>query len=597
MKRLSLFIFFVFCTLSLLAEGPKLQAKRDSDSKKYGYENVGEKQYWWAEAHKLGKGKEELNSALTTQWVISPQYDKVSKNFSEGLAAVEIDGKVGFIDELNRFVIEPVFEQMDDLEGFHLGMAVVKKDGKYGFIDKRGNFVFQPGFEKAENFGNDLLAVIKDNGKFGAIDLAGDTVVPCTYIAKEIMTTVPVKNKPYKTAQKEAKGKLEQGYYDNLLADVVSSEEYGDSLIADLDFLPVSGNQPAPAQGSVTPLSDGYYLWTDGTRKGVIDSYGRTIIPPIYKLVEYQPEESLFIVQRDVTLDGRPAFGIVNRSGGWVIPPVFETLSNFENGLARASIGDCNTLVDENGLVESYFIEDMLKKSSEERGTYYTQRLIGVWPTCAPAHNNMGIYYASSCDDLKHAINHFVVAHRLDPDNEDFKANMKAAKSERNGRRWNRVLTGLQIAGAVLTIGAMTYSAVSGNTVMPTSDFAMSNSTSYGGDSFSGHSSGYDSGSAQGSDGSHRRQSEAYYKEFYQKFESSAKSIYETLTSSGTRSQRNGKASSGTTEGSWQGGNYVMAKRELRKAQDEMRKLRRRALKDGYNLPKSEYEDVTVTIH
>lgn len=565
-----------------------LQAKKDPESKKYGYENVGEKQYWWAEAHKLGNKKEELNTDQRIQWVISPQYDKVSKHFSEGLAAVEIDGKVGFIDQFNRFIIKPEFEPMDDMDSFHNGLATVKKDGKYGFINKRGEFIIPPRFDKAENFGDDMLAVVKQNGKFGCIDLHGDTVLPCTYLAKEVMTMIPIKNKPYKNAQKTIRTKIDNGDYDDLQKKILSSEEHAFSLLENLKYMPVSGQQPNVAKGNLKDLSDGFYLWQNGDRQGIIDSYGRVVIQPNYKCVAYQPNEKIFIVEDKSRHDGKPAFGIINRAGGWIIPPVFETMDSFKKGVAKATVGDHSTNVDVNGLVEASFIEKMLKASSEEKGTFYTQRLIGIWPTCAPAHNNIGIYYASSCDDLKHAINHFTVAHRLDPDNEDFKANMKAAKSERNNRRWNRVLTGLQIAATVLTIGAMTYSAVSGNTVMPSSDFSTVGVASYDG-------GGSDYSSGAGSSGSTGGLSESTYRNQYSRWERNAKSCYESLTLLGTRVQKNGKDSSGSANGSWGAGSYVGMKKNLRNAQREMQKVRREAQRHGISIPQSEYETVTVS--
>lgn len=574
-----------------------LQAKKDPVTQKYGYENTGEKQYWWAEAHKLGKKKEELNNEQKIQWVISPQYDKVSKHFSEGLGAVEINGKVGFIDQFNRFIIEPQFEPMDDMESFQYGLAVVKKDGKYGFINKQGEFVIQPEFDKAENFGDDLLAVVKQNNKFGCIDLHGEIVVPCTFLAKEIMTTVPIKNKPYKKSQKDVKAKLEEGHYSEIIDKILASDDYATNRIEDLKLMPLSGNTPPQRKGEVSALEDGFYLWNDGKALGIIDSYGRVILQPDFKTIKYQPGEKVFIVEESSHGDGKPAFGIINRSGGWIIPPVFEKLDNFKRGIAVGSVGEYSTNVDINGLVESSFIEQMLKASSEEKGTYYTQRLIGIWPTCAPAHNNMGIYYASTQDDLKHAINHFTVAHRLDPDNEDFKNNMKSAKSERNSRRWNRVLTGLQIAGAVLTIGAMTYSAVSGNTVMTTSDFTSAGAFALGdGSGFSSESNyGGNSTSAAESSKSKGGLSEETYREQYRRWERNAKSCYDSLTLLGVKVKKNGKDTSGSAMGSWGAGNYMGMKKNLRYAQKEMKKVRREAQRYGYSIPASEYEDVTVS--
>lgn len=495
MRKFCFILSILLCNVCLMAQDQVLRAKKDSESKKYGYENVGEKKYWWAEAHKLGKNKEELNADQKIEWVIAPQYDKVSKEFSEGLAAVEIDGKVGFIDMHNRFVIEPQFEPMDDMEGFHYGMAVVKKDGKYGFIDKRGIFVFRPGFDKAENFDDDLMAVIKMGKKFGCIDLCGDTVVPCNYLAKEIMKTVPIKNKPFKEAKKAVKAKWLSGYYNEFMESVVASEEYAARQMSNPNFQPVSKNAPTVTEGTLKALSGGYYLWQSGKNVGVIDSYGRQILAPVHASISYQPKEHIFVVQEAENFAGKPAVGLYNRAGGCIIPGVFESVSNFKNGVATATVGDYSTKVDVHGVVETEFIEKMLKASAEENGTYFTERLIGIWPTCAAAHNNFGIYYATTKDDLKHAINHFTVAHRLEPDNEDFKTNMKAAKSERNDRRWKRVLTGLQIAGTVLTLGAMTYSAVSGNTAMSSSSFSSGSSFSDEADYSSAASSTHSSAS------------------------------------------------------------------------------------------------------
>lgn len=478
----------------------KLKRKKDGDSKLYGYENDGDKYYWWAEAHFLGAGKEQLNQGYETQWVITPQYERAAKEFSEGLAAVEVGGKVGFIDRSNRFIIPPVFEPMDDLAGFRFGLAAVKKDGKYGFIDKSGTFIFPPEYDEAENFGDDCLAVVRKGKKFGCIDLLGDSVIPCEYIAKEVMKTMPMKNKPYRDAKKRAKERWEQGYYDDFLESINDVSAGVDRLIANPNFTETHGDSiPAGARAA----GDGFYLTANSAGKmGATDTYGRLILPCIYDKVRYDSTQRLFIVDNAASFSGdtKAASGIASTAGGWIIPPMFESIGDFNaEGYAPVSIGEHQGQVDVFGMVNEEFLRSLLQASVEESGTFYTRRMIGVLPTCAPAHNCLGIYYASECDNLKDAIHHFTVAHNLDPDNEDFKTNMKAAKSERNSRRWNRVLTGMSIAAAVLTVGAVTYSAVKG-TPMQTSSFS-SGSGDYttGGDDYAMSDGG--AGSSSGSSG------------------------------------------------------------------------------------------------
>ena len=146
---------FLFAGYGFAQQAVKLlKAKRDNLTKLWGYENKGEQEYWWKEAHSQGRGEEMMNFGMDTEWVISSQYTHVAKEFSEGLAGVELYGNVGFIDKLNRFVIEPQFEPVDKLKGFSHGLAVVKQGGKYGFINKKGEFVIPPTFDYAVNFGD-----------------------------------------------------------------------------------------------------------------------------------------------------------------------------------------------------------------------------------------------------------------------------------------------------------------------------------------------------------------------------------------------------------------------------------------------------------
>ena len=66
-----------------------------------------------------------------------PRYRNVS-SYSEGLAAVQsANGKWGFVNERQQWVIEPRFE---DVKGFQTGRAAVKQNGKWGFINKRGDW-------------------------------------------------------------------------------------------------------------------------------------------------------------------------------------------------------------------------------------------------------------------------------------------------------------------------------------------------------------------------------------------------------------------------------------------------------------------------
>ena len=94
------------------------------------------------------------------------------------------------------------------------------------------------------------------------------------------------------------------------------------------------------------------------------------------------------------------------------------------------------------------------------------------------ALNNLAIIDINNKDYNK-GLKKLKLAHKLAPDNELISENLHAAKKNRNERRWNRITTGLEIAAAVITIGAATYSAVNGVSA-PTSGLSPSGSMATG---------------------------------------------------------------------------------------------------------------------
>ncbi len=65
-----------------------------------------------------------------------PAFETI-REFSEGFAAVQLNGKFGFINESARMAIEPKF---DEVEPFSNGLAAVRLDGKTGWVDRKGDF-------------------------------------------------------------------------------------------------------------------------------------------------------------------------------------------------------------------------------------------------------------------------------------------------------------------------------------------------------------------------------------------------------------------------------------------------------------------------
>jgi len=82
------------------------------------------------------------------------------EGFNEGLALVAIKNggllKFGYIDMLGKFIITP---QYDDAGNFSEGLAAVEINERNGYIDKTGKFVIPPAFIIAGNFYGDLAQV------------------------------------------------------------------------------------------------------------------------------------------------------------------------------------------------------------------------------------------------------------------------------------------------------------------------------------------------------------------------------------------------------------------------------------------------------
>ncbi len=162
----------------------------------------------------------------TGEVVIEPQYD-AAWVFSDGLAAVKKDDKIGFINKNNEVVIPFIF-------GYH------KRNYDYGYID----YVFHGGYSN----------MIDDSGNQGLIDKKGEYVIKPLYtdICKNWCTN------GYLVILDDDK----YGYYDSNLQ-MIYAPEYDDIIIHD----------------------DGFILTKDG-RMWKEDSQGNVVIPFMYEYIQ-----------------------------------------------------------------------------------------------------------------------------------------------------------------------------------------------------------------------------------------------------------------------------------------------------------------------
>lgn len=97
--------------------------------------------------------------------VVLNQFERADP-FSEGLAAVRVNSKFGFINQQGEFVVEPIF----DLAGkFDQGLAEVLIGSGVGAIDQAGNLVVPPRFSRAIPFTSDTLMVAEGEWEGGEV--------------------------------------------------------------------------------------------------------------------------------------------------------------------------------------------------------------------------------------------------------------------------------------------------------------------------------------------------------------------------------------------------------------------------------------------
>jgi hypothetical protein len=505
-------------------ESKGIKSHKGDNGDLWGYVNNNDSTMypWFARANRVtfgfmgiggGSKNDMLNHGYNTEWVISPQYDDVAKEFHEGLAAIVLHGRVGYIDTLNHIVIEPQFDEMKNLDGFSHGLAAVKLNGKYGFINKKGEFVLKPEYDYADNFRTNHLATIKSGNKFGAIDLNGEVVVPCKFVAEEAMIYMPVTNKLYRQAQEKVAQDFIDGKYSTVMNTVKSAANDVEQQLKNNNFRlrnhqkgeiksqnGAKGYYLADGRCLLSPIYDdivaqpnGILLLYKGEKWGMADDYGRIIIDPRFDIVEYDPRERLFIV------DYGGSVGLYSESGRMILPPCLDGLDNFINGKAIAYINNENGLVDTRGNISADIIDKAFLKAAQadDAGAdnktilpLYEQVLLAQ-PDYAMAHNNIGIMQIES-ESYKEGMGRLKVAHKLSPENKEISDNLNQAKKDRKQRRWNRISTAIDVITAVGTAALSTYATV--ETIKHGSSANTSGFSSFSGSSGSSSGSSGDCG-------------------------------------------------------------------------------------------------------
>lgn len=112
--------------------------------------------------------------------VIEPQWDE-AQSFSNGLAAISLNGKYGYINTSGQLIITPTWEYVSKFNESGTAFVIQDMDNpEVGFINTKGEYTATTQYTACRGYGENLLTVCQ-NGKWGFIDVNGNTIIEPQY--------------------------------------------------------------------------------------------------------------------------------------------------------------------------------------------------------------------------------------------------------------------------------------------------------------------------------------------------------------------------------------------------------------------------------
>ena len=243
--------------------------------------------------------------------VISCKYDKMydkTMDFSNGYCLVQIDDKLGMIDNKGNEIIPILYDEIDiDDENF----VIVKLNDKEGVIDYNGKEVVSLKWDECIPWYNGTTKV-KLNGKYGLIE---------NFTEKEIL---PIKYNDIRW------------FANNNLFIVRLNDKYG--------FIDTTEKEIIPYQYTnirIYRLTEtSYFIGAELDDKwGIIDTNGKEILPIKYDALYFAHRIDLVAVRLN------EKWGVVDYNGKEVIPIKFDNSFYFNEGENYASIESNNKYI------------------------------------------------------------------------------------------------------------------------------------------------------------------------------------------------------------------------------------------------------------
>lgn len=276
------------------------------------------------------------------------KYDDLPGDFSEGLASVEKNNKIGFIDKTGKEVVPPKYEKVDTWVRFfnsdyvfHSGLALVKRNKMFGFINKTGKEVIKPIYSDAFSF-HEGLAAVKIKGKWGFINTSGKVVIKPKYDYQEADDTFNFSEGRAIVSLDKSNGIFgwtEYGIIDKKGKEIVkptypelSNFQEGlakyypkDGYITYLDY---SGKKKLNLKYDFGEnFSEGLAVVSKHDKYGFINKKGKLVVGLKYDLA-FSFSENRAVVEKN----GK--YGFIDKTGKEIVKPIYHYVYDFHDGMA-----------------------------------------------------------------------------------------------------------------------------------------------------------------------------------------------------------------------------------------------------------------------
>lgn len=258
----------------------------------------------------------------------------------------------GLMNVEGKIVIEPSYENM---RGFVNGFAPVCKDDKWGYIDEEGNQIIDYLYEDAKDFSkfgvapvkvnenNNSWALVKDNGQLIEREnnysyyYIGD-FNPYGYAIARVYQGYCIIDKNCKRVSDEIYSSIEY---------LQDQEVFIVDKISNLCLINIEGEaviDPDDDYDAIYYPNNGLCQVEKDDKCGYIDENGKLVIPLKYELGYEFADNGLAYVSYPNGLGG-----YINKKDEFLIPPIFQSGSYFQYGMAAVLRDGEYIFIDESG--------------------------------------------------------------------------------------------------------------------------------------------------------------------------------------------------------------------------------------------------------